>query len=265
MLLSMIPHFRNGPYILMYHSIDDGSEDPYTVTINAFREQVSWLSGNGFESVPLSFVAQSIRNNDYRSLRRKVVFTFDDGYKDFVTNALPVLLHHGATATVFLVTDMIGGESSWSKNCKHMPLMSMDDLTYIKTKGISLGGHTATHANLPILEDKELHRQLSDSYNRLTALGESFYSFSYPWGQWTTETAKSVKETGYACAVMVRGAIYSGKMDIYHLPRVVMRDDMDFESFKAIFYQTPLTRFYKACSNKIKNARKRISPGPAIG
>lgn len=181
----MIADFTVGPFILMYHSIADHPGDPYSVPATAFREQVGWLSENGFQVVQLSFLLRAVLARNYRILRRKVVITFDDGYQDFVTEALPVLLAGGVPATVFLVTDLLGGRASWNESAPRAPLMSESEARFIKAQGISLGSHSATHANLTLLGPEELGRQLRDSRDRLTSLGESFCAFSYPWGQWS--------------------------------------------------------------------------------
>ncbi|MFZ0929705.1 MAG: polysaccharide deacetylase family protein [Syntrophobacteraceae bacterium] len=185
----------------MYHSIANNSDDPCSVTVDAFREQISWLSKHGFEVVPLSFLLRSIQTRSCGSLCKKVVITFDDGYKDFIDNALPILHVHRAPATVFLVTDLLGDSASWTKTETHRQLMSEDEIRCIKAQGISLGSHTATHANLPLLNHEDLQRQLRDSRDRLSFLGESFYAFSYPWGQWSDQVVDAVKASGYECAV----------------------------------------------------------------
>ncbi|MGO9136847.1 MAG: polysaccharide deacetylase family protein [Syntrophales bacterium] len=234
----MLTDFMVGPFILMYHSIADNPDDPYSVSVDAFREQISWLSEHGFEVVPLSFLLLSIQTQNYRILRKKVVITFDDGYQDFVTNALPILLDCEAPATVFLVTDMLGGRASWSESGTHVRLMSEDEVRYIKAQGISLGSHTATHANLTLLDHNDLQRQLRDSHDRLTRLGESFYAFSYPWGQWSSRIVEAVKASGYECAVAVGEQMRLTDAITYLLPRITMRRDMDQKHFQLLLTRT---------------------------
>ncbi len=53
----------------MYHSIADGSDDPYAVSVGAFRQQISWLSEHGFEVVPLSTLVRSIQARSHGNLR----------------------------------------------------------------------------------------------------------------------------------------------------------------------------------------------------
>lgn len=226
------------PSILMYHSIADNSDDPYAVSVDAFREQISWLFEHGFEVVSLSFLLQSIQTRNYMNLRKKVVITFDDGYRDFVTNALPILLDHRAPATVFLVTDMLGEKSSWNQHGMDVQLMNEDEVRYIKEEGISLGSHTATHANLTLVGHEDLPRQLKDSHDVLTRIGESFYAFSYPWGQWTCQIVDAVKSSGYECALAVGEKMRLTAENTYFLPRIIMRRDMDLMIFQSLLTRT---------------------------
>ncbi len=238
--MRMLSPWGAGPSILMYHSIEDDSNDPFSISINGFREQVSWLSKNNFEIVSLSFLLKLIQGCQYKKLRKKVVITFDDGYKDFITNALPILKDSRAHATVFLVTDMLGGRALWNDSERDVRLMSEDEIRYIKARGISLGSHTATHANLKLLDRKEIQRQLRDSYNRLTRLGESFYAFSYPWAQWSGQIVEAVKVSGYECAVVAGGKVRLNAVNTYLLPRISMRRDMDLKGFESILQRTCL-------------------------
>lgn len=227
-----------GPFILMYHSIDDDSRDPYSVSVNDFRQQMLWLVENGFDIVPLSSLVETLQNSGCKSLRKKVVLTFDDGYQDFVANALPVLLDFKMPATVFLVTHMLGEKASWDKNGAHVQLMSEEEARYIKAQGINLGSHTSAHANLILLNREDLQRQLGDSYKILESLGESFMAFSYPWGQWSSETAEFVKSFGYTCALAVGERTRLAASNIFCLPRITMVRNRDLMRFQALLTRT---------------------------
>ncbi len=244
----MIPDFVVGPSILMYHSIADCSDDPYAVPAGKFQDQISWLLDHEFEPVPLSTIVDLLKRGDYHSLKKKVVFTFDDGYRDFVTAALPTLLNHKAPATVFIVAGMLGEKASWSGNSKHVQLMAEDEIRHIRSQSISLGSHTMTHTDLTTLHQEELNLQLTESCARLKDLGESFYALAYPWGQWSSQILDAVKASGYECAVTVGGEMRQDRIDLYHLPRLTMRADIDLKSFQALFDWTIVKRVRKVGS-----------------
>jgi peptidoglycan/xylan/chitin deacetylase (PgdA/CDA1 family) len=234
----MIPDFMVGPFILMYHAVGDYPDDAFAVSVDTFREQITWLSEKGFEVVSLSFLLRSMQTGNYRALRKKVVITFDDGYKDFVTNALPILQECGATATVFLVTDMIGENTSWNNIGSRVPLMTEYEVRSIKAQGISLGSHTATHANLALLSREDLKRQLRDSYDALIRLGESFPTLSYPWGQYTRQIEEAVKASNFECALAVGEQTRLTAANRYRLPRITIRNDMDIKRFQSLLTRT---------------------------
>lgn len=221
----MLDDFRVGPSILMYHSIGGYPDDKYSVRVDAFREQLCWLFEHGFETISLQLLLRMIQAGHCRGLGKKVALTFDDGYKDFIDNALPVLLEYNAPATVFLVTGLLGTGASWAGSGAR--LMSEEEARHIKAKGVSLGSHTASHANLLLLSEEEMVRQLMDSRQKLTELGESFFPFSYPWGRWSRPVADAVKAAGFECAVAVDGHLRAARADAYRLPRITMTCEMD--------------------------------------
>lgn len=222
-------------FIVMYHSIGGSASDPYTVSVDNFNQQIIWLVESGFQIIPLRFLIQCLADGDDSRLDRGVVITFDDGYEDFVENALPILLHYRIAATVFLVTDLMGRTASWSHWNRNERLMTEDEVRYIRKQGISTGSHTATHVDLTAVNPVELKGQLDKSRDKLVEFGESFPTLSYPWGRCSGPIGRAAKESGYKCAVAVGGGTVSRGSDIYRLPRIIMRGDMDFSSFRAIF------------------------------
>ena len=96
--------------ILLYHRVADVSDDPWqlAVTPEHFEEHLVVLA-NEVEVVRLP----EMLNPPARSGRTRVAITFDDGYRDVFTNALPLLSRYGLPATVMLVSDLIGCEQEF--------------------------------------------------------------------------------------------------------------------------------------------------------
>jgi hypothetical protein len=90
------------------------------------------------------------------------------------------------------------------------------------------------------LDREDLQQQLRDSHDTLTRLGESFYSLSYPWAQWSSQVVNSVKASGYQCAVAAGGKMLLTNVDTYLLPRITMGRYMDLKRFESILQRTGL-------------------------
>ena len=72
----------------------------------------------------------------------KVVgITFDDGYRNNLTEALPILKEFGFSATCYIISQMIGGINEWDldKGIPENPLMNKDEIQSGPMKGWRLG------------------------------------------------------------------------------------------------------------------------------
>jgi hypothetical protein len=87
--------FRHAIRILMYHRFPPASR---------FEAQCAHLRKH-YSLVSLTEAAERLREGKPSS-ERLVVVTVDDGYRDFLDNAFPVLNRYGIPATVFLTTDL---------------------------------------------------------------------------------------------------------------------------------------------------------------
>ena len=108
------PHWT----ILMYHRvIEDKSDDPFDmgmcVTRERFEAQISYLA-NTCEIVPLGETLARLTSGSEPPRRRMVSITFDDGYRDNLTLAHPVMEREGLRFTLFVATGGIEtGEAFW--------------------------------------------------------------------------------------------------------------------------------------------------------
>jgi len=152
-------------------------------------------------------------------LRRKKTFvlTFDDGYEDFFTNAYPILRRYRFTATVFLVTDFIGGRSKWEGE-KGSPMLTWEEIRVLHENGISFGTHTCAHNRLTRLSNKQLNHELITSKALLEAeLGTEISLLAYPYGESNGEIQKIAMALGYRAACGVNTG-RNGRFNLWRCP-----------------------------------------------
>ena len=102
------------PIVLMYHMIADVPDDPHKLAVAParFAEQMAWLAERGLRGVSMETLMAAMRAGRARGLAG---LTFDDGYLSVLEDALPVLLRHDFTATMFIISDRIGAPTSGTR------------------------------------------------------------------------------------------------------------------------------------------------------
>ena len=110
-LLSAVPAGLDGTSVLMYHSVSD-SEALFAVSVQEFEKQMRYIHDRNLATIYSSEIVLA------KSTKDTVCVTFDDGYSDVYTNALPILKKYGIKATVFLITDQLGGTYTNSEGLK---------------------------------------------------------------------------------------------------------------------------------------------------
>ena len=84
---------------------------------------------------------------------RPVVLTFDDGFADFFTEALPILQLYNFTATLYVTTGFIGSTSCWMQREGESTrlMLTWDQVSAMSASDIECGGHSHWHRQLDIL------------------------------------------------------------------------------------------------------------------
>lgn len=153
---------------------------------------------------------------------RSVVITFDDGYANVLEHGLPVLSRVGFGATVFVVTDHVGGWNDWDVppgGLGRLAILSWAGLAELAEAGLEMGAHTQTHRDLTRLSDGDARREIVSSRKDIEdKLQRRVESFAYPFGS-VGESVRGVarREFRAACTTVLSRA-GSGPLEI--LPRV---------------------------------------------
>ena len=100
------------PLILMYHRIAQDDVDPWRLCVSPdnFSAQLELLRRRR-RPMPLAELTRELEQG--RCPRSAVVVTFDDGYRDNLVAALPVLEAFDVPATVFCTAGVVGGDQAF--------------------------------------------------------------------------------------------------------------------------------------------------------
>ena len=205
------------PMILGYHGIAEVAEDPnhLCVTPSRFAEQMTWLKRHGLRGVGIGTLVDAMRAGRPRGL---VGITFDDGYANVLDTAVPELLRHGFTASMFIISDRVGGLNEWDEGPR-WPLMSASQVRELAAVGMEIGSHGATHVQLTGMAAGQLEAEVSGSRASIgELLGAPIRGFAYPYGSMDAAAGQAVRDAGYdyACAVHTPTA----ELGLMALPRI---------------------------------------------
>lgn len=170
--------------VLMYHSVSEDPEpgvSPYyrlAIPPALFRRHLEVLREGGYQVVSLSKAA-SVLACDPEAARKLAVITFDDGFRDFLTHAWPLLAEFGYTASVFLPTKFIGDtrQRFLNRDC-----LTWGEIRELQRAGVHFGSHTVNHPMLVTLSEEDLRRELEESRDTIEqALSCSVDTFAHPY------------------------------------------------------------------------------------
>jgi len=225
---------------LMYHELElpgralcdpDPGYVRYVVSATDFADQMNWLKVAGWSGL-------SVEEALGRSRPHTVAITFDDGYEDNHSYALPILMRYAVPATFFITAGFVERDPDVMRRFHHF-LSSRDDevtpldwaqVRELRSAGMAIGSHTYSHPNLARLSSVELDKELRVSKTVIsTHLEENVDLFAYPFGKpkvhFTAETVSAVHAAGYrvAAAVMYRGLRASDSL--LRIPRLFADGD----------------------------------------
>lgn len=217
--------------ILMYHQICEQVSPgaPFrglVVRPSAFRRQMALMHLLGYRGLSMGALMPYLQG---KAQGKVFGITFDDGYRNNLEFALPILQRYAFSATCYAVSGMLGQTNAWDvpQGVPQVPLMTIQELRQWIDSGQEVGSHTCDHMHLPPLDAGAQRYQVTQSrmdLERELTSQDGVRHFCYPYGAFDPTTVQAVQQAGYQSATTTRrGRAQTGPVqDLLLLPRVLV-------------------------------------------
>jgi peptidoglycan/xylan/chitin deacetylase (PgdA/CDA1 family) len=184
-----------------------------------FAQQIEFLARSGYQTITFRELLQKDFSNPNQ---KKVILTFDDAYQSIYQFAFPILNKYQFTASLFIVSDFVGGYNLWDvhpgwRKFRHLEWKEINSLVQA---GWEIGSHSSSHPDLRKCPDERLFDELANSKAEIKKrTGQEPLIFSYPFGRYDARLIQFVQETGYQGACTMHYYPADSAIDPYQLPR----------------------------------------------
>lgn len=195
--------------ILMYHKVPDAPIDSvhkiFVTKIN-FEKHLKFFKSRNLSSITFQDYL-AVRNGliSIDSLpKNPIIITFDDGYKDNLYNALPLMNQYNFKGVLYLLGDKDLLANNWDESSETYTseLLTIEEKSKFVSAGWEIGAHSMTHPHLTNLDSAEVKYEILESKNRLeNDLGIKISSFAYPYGSINQEVKSAFKLSGIAFGI----------------------------------------------------------------
>ena len=219
----------------MYHEIAEASETGSRLAVSpaSLAAQLSHLCSAGFTVMTASELAAKLAGGADTLPDRPIALTFDDGYGDFHSRALPLLDRYGCAATLFVTTGWV--QDADMRLAAPGRMLNETQLAEVATAGVEIGAHTRRHPQLDQLPEKLVREELHASKQWLeSTLGLPVPGLAYPFGYSSAVVRELARETGYGYAYGVGNRTAGQASDVLELPRLTVRQATTMPEFRRL-------------------------------
>jgi peptidoglycan/xylan/chitin deacetylase (PgdA/CDA1 family) len=214
--------------VLMYHKVNDLSPNPTTVPTAVFAEQMELLGELGYVPVSLEHVRDHYVSGTQLP-EGAVLITFDDGYRDNLVNALPILQRHGYPAVIFVPIGFLEGDRPLPHEEALRALgvrnetVDWSELAELEAGGIRVESHGSGHRPVSELDTADAAREIALSKLRLEErLGRPVEAYAFVKGSladYRPEHVSLVQQAGYSLGFTSVSGANGPSTDRYRLHR----------------------------------------------
>jgi peptidoglycan/xylan/chitin deacetylase (PgdA/CDA1 family) len=213
--------------VLMYHRVGAAQNDweaRYAISPENFAAHMNALATSGHHAVDVDALVDWLEGGAPLP-EGAILITFDDGFRGVREHAMPVLENRGWPFTVFLVSDLIGGQDVWTRQSNPagvtFPLLDIEEIRDMQKRGCTFHSHTRSHASLPKLNDTGLADELRGSRQALAELlGHEVRYIAYPFGHLDERVETATRAAGYRAAFATQPGFNRQDVDRFRIRRL---------------------------------------------
>ena len=214
--------------VIMYHSVFDTAPQEYIVTPEQLGNDLEWLRNNGYTSVTAQQLSDYTKGNAELP-EKPVLITFDDGYYNNLSEALPLLEKYDMHAIVSVVGRYTDSLAPADPHVPAYSYLTWEDIKQLIDSGrFEIGSHTYDMhsvkgrrkgcSKLPEESDEEYHSLLAEDIGLLNTemhsnTGHVPVVFAYPFGSISRESVPVLRDSGFLLT-----------LTCYEKPNLITRD-----------------------------------------
>ena len=215
---------------IMYHRFNESKYPSTNIELSIFKEQLKII-----EREKIQFVhPNNFKENLYENKKeRKILLTIDDGLLSFYKNAWPILKEKKIPFILFVNT----------KNVGSFNYMNWEQILELNNSSlVEIGNHSHSHEYLVDENSEKIREDIQTAIKIFKKkLGKNSNFFSYPFGEYSLEFKKIIKELGFDYAFGQHSGVIDGSKDLWELPRFPINEKYGkLERFKTLMKTLPL-------------------------
>ncbi len=236
----------------MYHRFDESKYPSTNIQMDVFKKQLDIIEQEGIQFIHPEDFERSLKE---KKKNRKILFTVDDGLLSFYKNAWPILKEREIPFILFVNTREVGSFN----------YMNWDQILELyKSKNVEIGNHSHSHEYLveesPAIIKKDILTSIEIFKKKL---GKNSNFFSYPFGEYSLEFKKIIKDLGFAYAFGQHSGVIDETKDFWELPRFPINEKYgEIDRFNTLMKTLPFK--YKSIYPKNRYLKQANNPPKVI-
>ena len=193
---------------IMYHRFNESKYPSTNIQMDVFQKQLEIIEKEKIKFIHPRNFKKSLSEN---KKDRKILLTVDDGLLSFYENAWPILKDKNIPFILFVNTREVGSFN----------YMNWDQILELhKSDNVEIGNHSHSHEYLVDESSDIIKRDILKSIEIFKKkLGKNSDFFSYPFGEYSLEFKKIIKDLGFSYAFGQHSGVIDETKDLWELPR----------------------------------------------